>query len=146
MTETIPELSFNENIVGCITLLDYTSKSHTIGITAMLSYSKDDYNPSPRILTKFEDNKCLIAKGFQNSVGYRVFTNAAIFHIAKKIGYPISLPLDKTVPDSEFKLLLDVIESNQHKLSFEDKYLCHFIDSSKYKFLLIKQIFLRYFV
>ena len=58
----------------------------------MLSYSKDDYNPSPRILTKFEDNKCLIAKGLQNSVGYRVFTNAAIFHIAKKIGYPISLP------------------------------------------------------
>ena len=134
LMETIPELTFNENIVGCITLLDYTSKSHTIGITALLSYSKEDYNPSPRILTKFENSKCLVTKGFQNSVGYRVFTNAAIFHIAKKIGHSIFLPLDKTVPDSEFKLLLDVIESKQHELSFEDKYLCHFIDSSKYKF------------
>lgn len=134
LTETIPELSFNENIVGCITMLDYTSKLHTIGITALLSYSKDDYNPSPRILAKFENSKCLVGKGFQNSVGYRVFTNAAIFHIAKKIGYTISLPLEKTVPDSEFKLLLDVIESKQHELSFEDKYLCYFLDSSKYKF------------
>lgn len=134
LTETIPEFSFNENIVGCMTLLDYTSKSHTIGITALLSYSKDDYNPSPKSLTKFENNKCLVAKGFQNSVGYRVFTNAAISHIAKKIGHSIFLPLDKTIPDSEFKLLLDIIESKQHELSFEDKYLCHFIDSSKYKF------------
>jgi hypothetical protein len=90
----------------------------------LLSYSKDDYNPSPRIQTKFENSKCQAAKGFQNSVGYRVFTNAAIFHIAKKIGYSIFLPLDKTVPDSEFKLLLDVIESKQQELSKAHQLSC----------------------
>ena len=134
LLEIMPEVSLNENVIGCITMLDYTSKSHTIGITSLLSYSKDDYNPSPKILTKFENSKCLAAKGFQTSVGYRVFTNAAIFHIAKKIGHSIFLPLDKTISDSEFKLLLDAIESKQHELSYEDKCLCHFIDSSKYKF------------
>lgn len=134
LMETVPDLSLNDNIVGCITMLDYTSKSDTIGITALLSYSKDDYNPSPRILTNYENSKCLAAKGSQNFLGLRLFANAAIFHIAKKIGHSIYLPLDKTISDPEFKLLLDVIESKYHELPYEDRYLCYFIDSSKYKF------------
>ena len=131
----MPELSFDENIVGCITMIDYSSISHTTGITALLSYSKEDYSPSPKILANFNNKKnCLATKGFQNTAGYRVFTNAAIFHIAKKIGHSIDLPLDKTISDSEFKSLLSNIDSKQNELSFEDKYLCHFFDTSKYKF------------
>ena len=130
----MPDFSLGKNIVSCITMLDYT-KSRTTGITALLSYSKDDYSPTSKILANFNNGKnCLAAKGFQNIVGYRVFTNAAIFHIAKKIGHPINLPLDKPIADSEFKSLLDDIDSKQNELSFEDRYLCHFFDASKYKF------------
>lgn len=130
----IPDLSFEKNVVGCITMLDY-EKSSTTGITSLLSYSKEDYAPSSRIIANFNGEKnSLAAKGFQNTVGYRVFTNAAIFNIAKKIGHSINLPLDKPIPDSEFKSLLDDIDSKQNELSSEDRYLCHFFDTSKYKF------------
>lgn len=130
----MPDFSFGKNIVGCITMVDYT-KSRTTGVTALLSYSKEDYSPSSKILANFSHEKnCLAEKGFQNTVGYRVFTNAAIFHLAKKIGHSINLPLDKPVSDSDFKLLLDDVDSKQNELSFEDRYLCHFLDTSKYKF------------
>ena len=115
-------------------MLDYT-KSRTIGVTALLSYSKEDYSPSSIKLANFNNGKnCLAAKGFQNTIGYRVFTNAAIFHIAKKLDHSINLPLEKPISDSEFKSLLDDIDSKQNELSYEDRYLCHFFDISKYKF------------
>ena len=134
LKNVLPEVAFNENIVGCITYIDYTSRSQTIGITALLSYSKEDYSRSPKVLTKFDGNKYLLAsKGFQNTVGYRVFTNAAIYHIAKRIGHSINVPLDKTISDLDFKSLRDSIESKMDGLSFDERYLCHFIDN-QYKF------------
>ena len=134
LQEVIPEVVFNENIVGCITLIDYKSSSQATGITALLSYSKDDYAKSPKVITKFASNKNILAsRGFQNTVGYRLFTNAVIYHIAKEIGLSINLPLDKTISDSGFKLLKDKLESKMDDLSFEDRYLCHFIDT-QYKF------------
>lgn len=134
LQNVIPAVEFNENIVGCITLIDYTSKFQTIGITALLSYSKDDYERSPKVLTKFDSNKrSLVSNGFQNTVGYRVFTNAVIYHIAKKIGQYIEIPLDKTISDPNFKFLKEHIESKMDELSFVDRYLCHFIDT-QYKF------------
>lgn len=134
LQDAMPEITFNENIVGCITLINYTSRSQTIGITALLSYSKDDYSRSSKVLAKFDSSKrCLASNGFQNTVGYRVFSNAVIYHIAKKIGHSIELPLDKTILDSDFKLLKEKIESKIDELSFEDRYLCHFIDF-QYKF------------
>ena len=135
LMDVMPELSFNDNIVGCITIVDYSSNSQTIGTTALLSYSKEDYSPLSKFIAKFNNGKnCLAAKGFQNTVGYRVFTNAAISHIAKKIGHSINLYLNNPLSDSEFKSLLDDIDSKQNELSFEDRYLCHFLDTSKYKF------------
>lgn len=134
LQEVMPEVSFNENIVGCITLIDYKSSSQTTGITSLLSYSKDDFAKSPKVLTKFDNNKNILAsRGFQNKVGYRLFTNAVIYHIAKEIGLSINLPLDKTISDSDFKSLKDIIEYKIDDLSFEDRYLCHFIDT-QYKF------------
>ncbi len=134
LQNVMPAVEFNENIVGCITLIDYTSKFQTIGITALLSYSKDDYERSPKVLTKFDSNKrSLVSNGFQNTVGYRVFTNAVIYHIAKKIGQYIEIPLDKTISDPNFKFLKEHIESKMDELSFVDRYLCHFIDT-QYKF------------
>lgn len=134
LQDVMPEVAFNENIVGCITLIDYTSRSQTIGITALLSYSKDDYTPSSKVLTKFDSKKRSFASnGFQNTVGYRVFSNAVIYHIAKKIGHYIELPLDKTISNPDFKSLNEHIESKIDELSFDDRYLCHFIDV-QYKF------------
>lgn len=130
----VPELSFNDNIAGCMTIIDYTSGIHTIGITTLLSYSKENYDKSPKVLTKYDSNKYIMAsRGFQNTVGYRLFTNAAIYHIVNKIGYSMNLPLDKTISDSDFKSLTELLESKMDDLSFEDRYLCHFIDT-QYKF------------
>ncbi len=135
LTEILPKISFNDKVVGCITILDYTSRYQTIGITTLLSYSKEDYSPSPIVQTQFDMEKnCLASCGFQNTLGYRLFTNSAIFHIAKVIDYPISLPLDKTLSNVEFENLIKAIEGKMNELSFEDKYLCHFIDSKRYKF------------
>ncbi len=134
LIETISDEFFNENVVGCITMLDYSSKLYPKEVTALLSYSKDNFNPLPRIIVNYDKKKRLVAEGFQNTLGFRLFTNAAIYHVAKKIEHSLFLPLDKTLSDYEFKLLLDDIESKQNVLSYEDRYLCHFIDSSKYKF------------
>lgn len=134
LQDVMPEVDFNENIVGCITLIDYTSRAQTVGITALLSYSKEDYGRSAKVLTNFDGNKrSLVSNGFQNIVGYRVFTNAVIYHIAKKIGHYIELPLAKTISDLNFKSLKEHIEAKMDELSFEDRYLCHFIDA-QYKF------------
>lgn len=55
-------------------------------ITALLSYTKEDYDPSPKVITKYDSKRySLASRGFQNTVGYRVFTNAAIYHIAKRL-------------------------------------------------------------
>ncbi len=135
LTVVLPEISFHDNISGCITMIYYTTNLETIAITSLLSYSKDDYNTSPKTLAQFEKNKnCIATRGFQNTLGYRVFTNAAIFHIAKKIGHSIQLPLDKTISNAEYESLLEVIENKLVELSFEDRYLCHFIDEKKYGF------------
>ncbi len=134
LQEIMPEVSLNENIVGCITLIDYKSNCQANGITALLSYLKEDYSKSPKVLTKFDSNKYnLASKGFQNTVGYRLFTNAVMYHIAKKIGLSINLPLGETISDSDFKSLIENIESKIDNFSFEDRYLCHFIDT-QYKF------------
>lgn len=136
LQDIMPEVPFNENIVGCITLIDYTSKinytskrSQPVGITALLSYSKADYARLPKVLTKFGNKNLLASKGFQNTVGYRLFTNAAIYHLAKEIGYSINLPLDETISDVDFISLKENIESKIDRLSFNDRYLCYFIDT-----------------
>ena len=134
LQDVLPEVSFTENIVGCITLIDYTSRSQTMCITALLSYTKEDYDPSPKVITKYDSKRyALASRGFQNTVGYRVFTNAAIYHIAKKMGHSVNLPIDEIITDSDFKALSDCIDSRMNDLSFEDRYLCHFIDT-QYKF------------
>lgn len=135
LTATLPKISFNDNIACCMTILDYTSEYQIWGITTLLSYSKEDYSPSPIVEMQFNKKEsCLASSGFQNTLGYRVFTNSAIFHIAKAIDYPINLSLDKVLSDAEFENLTKAIESKIDELSFEDKYLCHFIDSKRYKF------------
>lgn len=134
LQDVMPEVDFNENIVGCITLIDYTSRPQIVGITALLSYSKEDYECSAKVITNFDSSKIsLVSNSFQNKVGYRVFTNAVIYHIAKKIGHNIELPLSKTISDLNFKSLKEHIDAKMDKLSFEDRYLCHFIDT-QYKF------------
>lgn len=135
LVSVVPNISFNENVIGCITMLDYSSIGKPIGITSLLSYSKEDYNPTPMFLERAENNKNSISScRLQNTLGYRVFVNAAIYHIAQKIGHTIVLPLESNVSDADFKSFMECVERNFSELSFEDIYLCHFIDSEKYPF------------
>ena len=131
----LPEIIFQENIVSCMTILESSKKTKQVGITTLLSYLKEDYNPNPKVVVNYtQDKNCISENSFQNKVGYRVFTNAAIFHISQKINYKIDLPLNKSFTCQEFDSLIEVIEKNYNELSFEDKYLCHFINSKKFKF------------
>ena len=131
----MPDMEINESIAGCITLIDNSLRLNPKCITSLLSYTKDDYDPNPKIITHFDKNgSTLSSQGFQNTLGYRLFTNAAIFHIANSIGYSINLPLDKALSDEELSSLLQSVEKNIDMLSFEERYLCHFLNYAQYKF------------
>lgn len=135
LTAILPNMSFNDNIVGCLTMLDFTSKHQAIEVTSLLSYSKEDYSPSPIIHAQYDNwHSCLASCGLQDILGYRIFANSAIYHITKVIDYPIHISLDKALSNTEFEKLQKAIERKINKLSFEEKYLCHFIDFKRYKF------------
>lgn len=142
----MPDMEVNDNIVGCISLIDTSLKSSPKGITSLLSYTKEDYDPNPKIIAHFDKTgSALSSQGFQNTLGYRLFTNAAIFHIANRIGYSINLPLDRSLSDEELSSLLQRIEKNIDKLSFEERYLCHFLNYVQYKFPIDEDVIFKKF-
>ncbi len=132
----MPDMEVNDSIVGCMSLVDTSLRSNHKGITSLLSYTKEDYDPNPKIIAHFDKTGSTLSpqQGFQNTLGLRLFTNAAIFQIARRIGYSIKLPLERTLTDKELVSLLQNINENIDKLTDEDRYLCHFINYTKYKF------------
>lgn len=132
----MPDMEVNDNIVGCMSLIDTTLKSNPKGITSLLSYTKEYYDSNPKIIVHFDKTSSTLSsqQGFQNTLGLRLFTNAAISQIARRIGYSIDLPIERTLSDKESSSLLQSINDNIDKLTDEDRYLCHFINYSMYKF------------
>ncbi|MBD5197508.1 MAG: hypothetical protein HDS89_08695 [Bacteroidales bacterium] len=135
LTHTMPTMEINDNIIGCMSIVDTTSTSSPVGISSLLSYTKDNYDPNPKVISHYEKSGLTLSqKGFQNTLGLRLFTNAAIFQIAKRIGYSITLTLEKTLSDDELSSLMQHIDKDIDKLTFEERYLCHFINYAQYKF------------
>lgn len=131
----MPDMEVNDNIVGCISLIDTSVRYNPNAISSLLSYTKDDYEPFPKIIAHFDKNESkLSSQGFQNTLGLRLFTNSVIFHIARSVGFSINIPLDQALSEPELTSFLQCIHKNFDKLTYEDKYLCHFINYSEYKF------------
>lgn len=71
---------------------------------------------------------------YHDIAGYRFVSKAMIWHLLKDKTESIDFSPTKDFSSQNKELILNIIQSDYNKMSFEDKCICHFIDTEVYKF------------
>ena len=122
-----------EHTMGCIIIrdFDFYNRNSIEGYTCLLTDEASQFRKQPIFIYEFTDKS---NKFFHDIVGYRFVFKALIWHLLKDRTNSIDFSARRDFSIEERNLLFDLIDISYKSMSFEDKYICHFINTEKYKF------------
>lgn len=116
---------------GCIVIREIETRKIVKGYCCILTDDASGFGDTPLFVY---NSLASLGKCYHDVVGYRFVFKALIWHLLKDKTNKIDFSADRDYSIDERKLLAELISQSYEKMSFDDKYICHFIDSDKYKF------------
>lgn len=122
---------FLDHAKGCIVIREIETRKIVKGYCCILTDDASEFGDTPLFVynSLVSSGKC-----YHDVVGYRFVFKALIWHLLKDKTNIIDFSADRDYSIDERELLAELISQSYEKMSFDDKYICHFIDSDKYKF------------
>ena len=120
-----------DHTMGCVVIREFDSKRSIKCYTCLLTDEASQFSKNPI----FVYNSLVSSGKFYHDVaGYRLVFKALIWHLLKDKTNSIDFSADRDFNQEERKLLFELISQFYDSMSFEDKNICHFIDTDKYSF------------
>lgn len=119
-----------DNTKGCVVIREYesvNSKCYCCLLTDKASYFRKE--PIFVFSSLASSGKC-----YYDVAGYRFIFKALIWHLLKDKTKTIDFSADTDFSSENRRIVFNLINRFYDSMSFEDKYICHFIDTDKYKF------------
>ncbi len=116
---------------GCVIIREYESNHSVKCYTSLLTDDVSYFCNEPLFLYKFVPTSGVF---YHDIAGYRFVFKALIWHLLKDKTDAIDFSADRDFTQKERKLIFALINKTYDSMSFEDQYICHFIDTEKYKF------------
>lgn len=127
---------------GCIVVRDFETRNIVKGYCCILTEEASQFGNEPLFVynSLASSGKC-----YHDVAGYRLVFKALIWHLLKDKTSKIDFSASRDFSIDERSLLSKLISQSYDKMSFDDKYICHFIDCDKYKFPITDPDFNNYF-
>lgn len=132
--------------IYCSSFLDKDLLEHTMGLVAVCEYDRrgtiksntcfltdeaSQLGKEPYFVYNIQKSSDVF---YHDVAGYRLVFKALIWHLLKDKTDAIDFSANRDYSQEERCLLFDLIDQYYESMSFDDKYICHFIDTDKYKF------------
>ena len=130
----------------CSNFLDNDILNHAMGLVVVRDFERNNTVKCYCCLLTDEasqfDDKPLFAYNslkannsfYHDAAGFRLVFKAFIWHLLKNKTNTIDFSADRDFSNEERTLIFELIDDCYDIMSFEEKYICHFIDTDKYKF------------
>ena len=116
---------------GCVVVLEYESKNYIKCYTCLLTDDSSYFSNKPMFLYTFISTSGIFDQGIAGSLF--VF-KAMIWHLLKGKTDAIDFSANREFSHEERKLIFELINQTYDSMSYEDQYICHFVDAYKYGF------------
>lgn len=112
---------------ACIIVRDVDDKKRHKCYMCFLTSDKDLYDAVPKFIYDFSAAK---TSNYHDKAGYRYVFKALLWHLLKDKSDSIDFSPKRDFTGKERKLIFQLIEKHYCEMSYEDKYICHFINNS----------------
>ncbi|MBR6842296.1 MAG: hypothetical protein IKM77_08385 [Prevotella sp.] len=120
-----------DHTMGCVVIREFDSKKSIKCYTCLLTDEASQFSKDPIFVYK---SLVSSSKFYHDVAGYRLVFKALIWHLLKDKTSSIDFSADRDFTQEERKLLFELISQFYDSMPFEDKNICHFIDTDKYRF------------
>lgn len=120
-----------EHTKACVVVSDFKYKDSPICYTCFLTDDASLFCSDPIFRYKLSKTK---NRFYHDNAGYRFVSKALIWHLLKDKTKSIDFNPTKDFSTQERESIQKIIQEYYNEMSFEDRYICHFIDSAMYKF------------
>lgn len=120
-----------DHTVGCVVIREFDSNRSIKCYTCLLTDEASQFSKNPIFVYS-----SLVSSGkfYHDVAGYRLVFKALIWHLLKDKTNSIDFSAGRDFTQEERKLLFELISQFYDSMPFEDKNICHFIDTDKYGF------------